>query len=277
MSSPSISVQIIGSGAVRALPERGGPCYLVTIDDRKLLFACGRCAVHTLRRFGAPVESIDEIYITHLHFDHISDLPLMLLLSWNNGRDARIPVFGPKGMDRFLENGVRTAYEADINSRISHGNRVRDKLDWAATEITKEGLVYGNATYRIDALATAHAGLANWNYRITVGGKTIVITSDSEPDQRLVEFCRGADLMLVECSGTKAFYESVAFGGWHITPEDVGQIARDAGVKQVVLKHFVMESFSDDPDVAEKMAETVRGIHAEGEIFAATDGLKFEL
>ena len=277
MSTPSISVQIIGSGAVRALPHRGGPSYLVTIDGRNLLFDCGRCAVHNLHRFGTPVESIDEVYITHLHFDHICDLPLLLLLSWNNGRESRLPIYGPKGIDPFLEGGVRQAYEADINSRVKHGNRVREKLDWAATEITNEGLVYENATYRVETIATAHAGLANWNFRITVGDKIVVITSDSEPDQRLVEFCRHADLLLVECSGTKAFYESVAFGGWHITPEDVGQIARDAGVKQVVLKHFVMESFSDDPDVAGKMAETVRSIHPDGEILAATDGLKLDL
>lgn len=277
MSALPLSVQVIGSGAVRALPDRGGPSYLVTIDGRRLLFDVGRCAVHNLHRFGTPVESIDEVYITHLHFDHICDLPLLMLLSWNNGREARLPVYGPKGIAAFLESGVRQAYEADINSRIKHGNRVREKLDWAATEITHEGLVYENASYRIETLATAHAGLANWNFRITVGDRIVVITSDSEPDPRLVEFCRGADLMLVECSGTKAFYESVAFGGWHITPEDIGRIARDAGVRQVVLKHFVMESFSDDPDVAEKMAETVRGIHPEAEVVAATDGLTFDL
>lgn len=277
MSSPTVSVQVIGSGAVRALPERGGPCYLVTIDDRQLLFDCGRCAVHNLHRLGTPVESIDEVYLTHLHFDHICDLPLLLLLSWNNGREGRLPIFGPRGTSHFLETGVRQAYVDDVNSRISHGNRVRDNLDWAATEITSEGLVYGNSQYQIEALATAHAGLANWNYRITIGDKVVVITSDSEPDQRLVEFCRDADLLLIECSGTKAFYESVAFGGWHITPEDVGQIARDAGAKQVVLKHFVMESFTEDPHVAESMAQTVRGIHPEGKIFAATDGLRFEL
>jgi ribonuclease Z len=277
MSTPPISVQIIGSGAVRALPDRGGPCYLLTIGDQRLLFDCGRCAVHNLHRFGTPVESVDQIYLTHLHFDHICDLPLLLLLSWNNGRDFRIPIYGPRGIDHFLENGVRTAYQADIDSRIAHGNRVREKLDWAATEITAPGLVHENATYRVETLPTAHAGLANWNFRITIGDKVVVITSDSEPDQRLVDFCRDADVLFIECSGTKAFYDSVAFGGWHITPEDVGQIARDAGAKQVVLKHFVIESFSDDPNIAESMAETVRGIYPAGQIHAATDGLKFDL
>lgn len=277
MSKPPLSVVVAGSGAVRALPDRGGPCFLVKIGDENLVFDCGRSAVHNMSRMGFPVESISKIFITHLHFDHISDLPLLLLLSWNNGRDIRIPIFGPTGLSHFLENAVRHAYVDDINSRITHGNRQREKLDWALTEISREGLCFECDTYRIETLATAHAGLRNYNFKITTADKIVVITSDSEPDSRLVDFCRNADLLLVECSGTKAFYDSVAFGGWHLTPEDVGQLARDAQVKQVVLKHFVIESFSADPNIAESMADTVRQIHPQGEIFVGTDGLRFDL
>ena len=277
MSSLPVSVTVVGSGAVRALPHRGGPCYLVKIGERNLLFDCGRIAVHNLSRFGCAVEAVDEVYITHLHFDHICDLPLLLLLSWNNGRDRRLPLFGPQGLDHFLETGVRQAYVDDINSRISHGNRVREKLDWQVTEIFRNGPVHQTSDYGIEALATAHAGLRNYSYKITTADHVIVITSDSEPDPRLVEFCRGADLLLIECSGTHAFYESKAFGGWHIAPEDVGRIARDAGVKRVVLKHFVIESFTDDPQVVESMAKTVRQILPLGEVFVGTDGLKFDL
>jgi len=277
MPTLPISVVVAGSGAVRALPDRGGPCYLVKIGDEKLVFDCGRSAVHNMCRMGFPVEEISRVFITHLHFDHISDLPLLLLLSWNNGRDIRLPIIGPQGLHHFLENGVRAAYVDDINSRIKHGNRERGKLDWALTEITRDGLCLETDAYKVAALATAHAGLRNYSYKITTADKIIVITSDSEPDPRLVEFCRDADLLLVECSGTKAFYDSVAFGGWHLTPEDVGRIARDAAVKKVVLKHFVIESFTADPHIAESMAETVRQLHPECEVFAGADGLRFDL
>ena len=44
-----------------------------------------------------------------------------------------------------------------------------------------------------------------------------------------------------------------------------------------MLKHFVIESFSDDPKIAESMAETVRAIHPDGEIHAGEDGMRFDL
>jgi ribonuclease Z len=277
MAASPIITTIIGSGAVRAHPTRGGASFLVQHAGRNLLFDCGRLAVHNLARFGVPVEKIDAVYITHLHFDHICDLPLLLLLSWNNGRKEHLPVCGPKGIAAFLEHGVRQAYAADIESRMKHSKKQIDGLLWEVTELSAEDVVSETDGMRIDTLITKHAGLLNFNFRLTAPGRKIVIMSDSEPDPRIVEFCRDADLMLVECSGTKEFYATQAWGGWHMTPEDIGRITAEAGVKKVVLKHLVIENFSPDPDISEKMAATVRSLHPTGEVVVAADGLRFEL
>ena len=269
-----ISVLIAGSGAVRAHPTRGGPCYVVSIDGQTLLFDCGRCAVHNISRFNIPVETVSEVYLTHLHFDHICDLPLLLLLSWNNGRTRTLPIVGPKGIAAFLESGLRQAYAADIKSRIEHSKKDPAHLEWTTTELTRESVVRETEAYKIDTLITKHAGLLNFSYRLTTADKIIVITSDSEPDPRLVDFCRGADLVLIECSGTKEFYASKAWGGWHMTPEDIGRMMREAGAKKVVLKHLVIESFSPDPNISESMAATIRTLHPTGEIVVSQDGMQ---
>ena len=272
-----ISVLVAGSGAVRAHPTRGGPCYVVTIDGKNLLFDCGRCAVHNISRFSIPVETVSAVYITHLHFDHICDLPLLLLLSWNNGRTERMPVYGPKGIAGFLENGLRLAYTNDIKSRQGHGKNT-DYLGWDTTELTQEGVVVETESYTIDTLVTKHGGLLNFNYRIRIADKIVVIMSDSEPDPRIVDFCRGANIVLIECSGTKEFFDTVPWGSWHTTPEQVGQLMRDAGAKKVVLKHLVIESFMDnDPNVSESMAYTIRTVYHDGEIFVGEDGMKFDI
>jgi ribonuclease Z len=275
MKKPSsLSVLVAGSGAVRAHPTRGGPSYVLNIDGQNLLFDCGRCAVHNISRFDIPVETISEVYITHLHFDHICDLPLLLLLSWNNGRTQRMPVYGPKGIESFLENGLRHAYVADIKSRLSHGKNP-DYLEWDTIELVKEGVCREAETHTIDTLITKHGGLLNFSYRITTPDKKIVITSDSEPDPRLIDFCRDADLVLIECSGTKEFYATQDWGGWHMTPEDIGRIVSEAGAKKVVLKHLVIESFSKDPNISESMASVIRSLHPDGEIIVGEDGMKF--
>lgn len=268
-------VMIIGSGAVRAHPERGGTCQVVRIAGRNLLFDCGRCAVHNMSRFGIPVESIDEIYLSHLHFDHVCDLPMFMLLSWNNGRSRKLPIYGPKGTENFMEYGVREAYADDIRSRLMQGKNP-EFLDWNVFEIREEGILREFSGVSITTLQTKHGGLDNHSFRIDSGDTRIVITSDTEPDPRLIEFCTGADLLIIECSGTKAFYETQSWGGWHMAPEDVGQLAREANVSRVVLKHLVIESFSEDPEISERMAETVRSIHTTGEVMVGKDGMQFE-
>ena len=66
------------------------------------------------------------------------------------------------------------------------------------------------------------------------------------------------------------------WGGWHMTPETVADLAKAARVKRVVLKHLVIADWVDDPKIAESMADTVREGY-DGEIFPGRDGLKIEL
>ena len=91
-----------------------------------------------------------------------------------------------------------------------------------------------------------------------------------------MEFCRDADLVLVECSGTQEFLDTVPWGSWHMTPEQIGEVMREAQAKKVVLKHLVIESFKEnDQNVSEEMAKTAQKIYPEGEVIAGTDGMKF--
>lgn len=272
----SPSVTLIGTGAVRAHPTRGGASFLLEIAGEKLLFDCGRLAVHNLNRLGVTTDRIDRVLITHLHFDHLTDLPLLVLLSWVHGRDRSLPVHGPIGIAEFLEYGVRKAFAPDIQSRLDHG-RDPAGLAWEALEMAEEGVLLETPDYTIDTLRTNHAGLLNFSFRIKTASQTIVITSDSEADPRFIEFCRDADLVLIECSGTQDFYDSQQWGTWHMTPEQIGKIANEASIKKLVLKHLVIESFSKDPNISESMAQTIRELHPTGEVLVGADGMTIPL
>lgn len=272
----ALNLTIIGSGAVRVHPDRGGTAACLQWGDRTILIDCGRCAVQNLARFGIPVESVTDILLTHLHFDHVCDLAQLLLLSWNNGRAWRMPIAGPVGTTHFLEHNCRLAYVDDLATRIGKNKKDPDHFEWDVTEIDTDGPVLKADGLRIFAGRTPHTGMEAFNFRIEAGDRRIVVTSDTEWHDGLIEFCRDADLLVIENSGTEEFLKTVPWGGWHMTPERIADLCIRANVKHIVLKHLAIESFVDDPDIGESMAETVRQLTGRP-VEVAQDGRRFDL
>ena len=71
-----------------------------------------------------------------------------------------------------------------------------------------------------------------WHTGFSVGDKCVVFSGDTGPCASIVEVSKGADLLVIECSFPKDL------GPRHCTASDVGEIADDAGVKDVVLMHL---------------------------------------
>ncbi len=269
----TLRVVLLGSGAVRPVPGRDGPAQVVVVDGDPLLLDCGRGAATGLRRAGIPPETVHTVFLTHLHFDHVSDLAYFILTTWVIGREREVALFGPPGTKKFIETSVRGAYEEDLRSRFGHG-RSRLGLDAKVTEIGKEGEVLVTDAYRVVARPVEHGGMPNLAYRVEAPKGVVVVLGDVARGQDLTEFVRGADVLLCECSGTKEFLEhpSRPWGAWHMTPADVARLASGAGVKRVVLKHFVME----DESAIASLGEAVREGFA-GEVIVGEDGMEIPL
>ena len=130
--------------------------------------------------------------------------------------------------------------------------------------------------YQISSTFIDHAGIPTLAYRINVGNKRIVITGDGIPDEKFPEFCHGADLLSIECSGTSEFLDQQAWGSWHIGPADIAQIASEAGIKIVIIKHLVIEDITGDRTIGNSMAKQIQS-HYSGEVIVAEDGLTINL
>jgi len=269
----SMSVVLLGTGAVRPVPGREGPAQVVDIDGEVLLFDCGRGAVTGLRRAGLPPEQVNKVFLTHLHFDHVSDLPYLVLTTWVIGREREVELYGPPGTGQFVDLAVRGAYAEDIRTRFAHG-RSDFGLNTKVTEVTENAVVLETERYSVRATSLAHADMHNLGYRVESAEGVVVVFGDVDRRQDLAGFVRGADLLLCECSGTREFLQhpSRPWGTWHMTPADVAGLARRAGVKKVVLKHFVME---DEESIA-RIGELVREGFA-GETIVGEDGMEISL
>ncbi|MDP6779140.1 MAG: MBL fold metallo-hydrolase [Candidatus Latescibacteria bacterium] len=271
----TIRFTMLGSGAVRDNPRRAGPSQILQVADQTLMFDCGRSAATSLAVAGGACEDIDRLFLTHLHFDHVVDLPYIAFTGWVKGRKARLGIHGPVGTADFVTRIIRPPFEQDIESRVGHGKDL-ESLDPEVFEVDGEGEFLVNNGYRVSAARVDHAGMPALVYRVDAGGHRVVITGDGKPDERFIDFCRGADLLAVECSGTPEFLATQPWGHWHLRPADIARIASEADVKRVMIKHLVIEDITGDRTAPYRMAEQIREGYS-GEVLVAEDGMVVDI
>ncbi|MDP7620259.1 MAG: MBL fold metallo-hydrolase [Dehalococcoidia bacterium] len=267
----TIRFTMLGSGAVRDNPRRAGPSQILQVGDQTLMFDCGRSAATSLAAAGGACEAIDRLFLTHLHFDHVVDLPYIVFTGWVKGREARLGIHGPVGTGDFVSRIIRPPFEQDIDSRVGHGKDL-ESLDPDVSEVAGAGEFLVDDGYRVSAAPVDHANMPALVYRVDAGDRRVVITGDGKPDEGFTDFCRGADLLAVECSGTPEFLAEQPWGHWHLRPADIARIATEAEVKRVMIKHLVIEDITGDRTAPYRMAEQVRQGYG-GEVIVAEDGL----
>ena len=266
---------MLGSGAVRDNPNRGGPSQILTVGDEVWMFDCGRSASTNLARAGVGCESVDRLFLTHLHFDHIVDVPYLVFVGWVKVRKSRLKIYGPVGTRDFVERVIRPPFEQDIQSRLGHGKDI-EPLDPEVIEVEKAGEFLVEDDFQVYTTYTDHGGIPTLVYRIDSQGKRVVITGDGNPDGDFSEFCRGADLLSIECSGTPEFLAQQPWGSWHIVPADIARIATEAEVKRVMIKHLVIEDITGDLEAVNRMGDQIRE-GFDGEVLVGEDLLTVDL
>ena len=121
----------------------------------------------------------------------------------------------------------------------------------AAHEISQGGLVIQDENVKVTAALVEHPPVRpSFAYRFDCPDRSIVISGDTGPSANLVALARGADVLVHEVMYLPAV-ERLASGGAnpkalrahllgsHSTAEQVGRAATAAGVKTLVLSHFV--------------------------------------
>ena len=128
-------------------------------------------------------------------------------------------------------------------------------------------------------------------YRVDYDGKSVVITGDSSETPNLHKFSEGADVLVSEVMNMKVveqmenMFRALGYAGrakifsdirnYHLSTDEVGKLAADAGVKTLILTHLVPAS--DDEDYMNLVFRDEVAKHYDGEIVLAKDGTEFVL
>jgi ribonuclease BN (tRNA processing enzyme) len=226
---------ILGSGTSIPLSDRASPSLALIVDDNPIIFDMGPGALRQLTKAGLDFEKIEQIFITHFHPDHTTDLIHFLFAS-------RLPsivknrkpfvITGPKGLKEFVSS-LQEAYPNWLT--LPSGIMGIEEF-----EIGKTGQKdYGS--FRIIAGPASHTP-HSLGYRIeTKTGKSVVYSGDTGFCEDIVDLAKEADLLILECS----FPDGQEVEG-HLTPSQAGRIAGMANVKQLLLTHFYPECLATD-------------------------------
>jgi ribonuclease BN (tRNA processing enzyme) len=224
---------VLGSGTCVPSIERNAPGYLLEAGGRNALVDCGSGTLLQLARAGRTCMDLDEVFLTHLHPDHISDLlPLVHALTATPGmmREKTLHVVGPKGTGEY--------YECCVLSVLS-------RPETFSLEVFEMQDRYSAGLLDVLASRTVHSG-NSVAFRFECGGRSLVMTGDCDYDDELVRLARGADLLVIDCS----FPEGMKAPG-HLTPRLCGLVADRAGVGRLVLSHIYPSPLRDSDLIAQ--------------------------
>ncbi|MFN4114607.1 MAG: MBL fold metallo-hydrolase [Sphingomonadaceae bacterium] len=253
---------VCGSGSPMPDAERAGPCIAVLAGQRGFVFDAGSGSIRKLGRMGFPMDRLDAAFLTHLHSDHFDGLGELMLQAWMaGGRGSPLPIYGPEGTERVVA-GFIEAYTIDRGYRIAHHGEAVARpggFGGEARIVPMVGagvVIYRSSDVTIRALPVDHAPVDRaLAYRIDYGGRSLVISGDTVKSGDLARFAKGADVLFHEALNPQMIGRigrQLATRGdsdgakimadipdYHASPEEAAEVAREAGVRQLVLYHLV--------------------------------------
>ena len=247
----SLKVTLLGTGTPTPLIDRFGPSTLVQTDKETFLFDCGRGAAQRIWQLQIPLRQVTDLFLTHLHSDHLVGIPDLWLTGWlptnYGGRKTPLRVWGPAGTKEMMTS-LEKAFRADFRIRTEDEKLPPEGYAIIVEEI-KEGVVCDKNGLKITAFDVDHgeAIKPSLGYRIDYARRSVVLSGDTRFFENLIRFSEGADVLIHEVGAAKEelLNSSVAVRriiAHHTTPEEAGKAFSGAKPKLAVYSHLVMVS-----------------------------------
>lgn len=251
---------------------RSNPATLIMINDVPYLVDCGYGVSKQLISAGVALNRVRYIFITHHHSDHNLELGPLFYNAWITGLPVRVDAYGPLGLTQMTRDFFNYL-KFDIDTRIDDEGRADPRTLLTAHDFDKPGLVLTNEDVKVTSCLVRHPPIKQaYAYRFDAKDRSVVISGDTAYAPELAEFAKGADVLVHEVMylpGVEALVRRLPNAkrlrehlmAAHTLPEDVGKIAAQAGVKTLVLSHFVPgdDASITDEQWAEGAHKTFKG------------------
>jgi ribonuclease Z len=299
-----LTVTLLGTSAAVPSVDRNVSGLAMQREGETLLFDCGEGTQRQMMRYGVSF-AFREIFFTHYHADHFLGVTGLLRTLGLQDRTAPVMLYGPRGAAKILGAAVtlgieRNRFDVDIVEVAAGATLARAEYDIAVFETDHRADTIGYALVehprrgrfnpeRARALGIPEGPL--WG-RIHKGeavelpdgtrvepaelvgdsrpGRKVVYTGDTRPCATVVTAAAGADLLVHEATFGEDERERAVETG-HSTAAQAAEVARQAGVRRLVLTHISPRYTRDAPEL---LAEA-RAVFPQSVV--ARDGLSLDV
>lgn len=247
-----LNVTFIGTGSPRIDLNRSGPSVMVEAAGQRFLVDVGPGARERIYVTGGfdLVSDLDHILLTHLHYDHVANVPDIWIAGWLYGRSTALTVQGPTGTERAMGH-IRQAYQWDVNYRIAVGIPASGSV-MNVTDITP-GVIFDKDGVIITAFEVEHLPIdpeteeplgfegLTLGYRFDYKGRSIVISGDTRSTAagEINQISRGVDLLIHETKIPDGAARTAVSLTVHTTPQQAGELFARTRPKMAVYTHII--------------------------------------
>ena len=245
--SGEIGVTLLGTGGGPPVrPDRAGIATLVEVGGDSFLFDAGRSCMERLVRAGLPMDAVSKLFITHLHSDHVIDIPDLMLSPWSAPSARKVPfeVWGPRGT-RDMMLHLQKAFTFDIRMRRDEDEQASPEGIKVIAHDIREGTIYEANGVRVSAFLVDHGPVKPaFGFRVDYAGHSVALSGDTRPSDNLVKHCQGVDVLIHEAVDAEAFrrlnpserlFQAVL--NHHTTPEQAADIFKRTSPRLAVFSH----------------------------------------
>lgn len=265
-------------GGPRVGGERSNPASAIVVDGVPYVVDCGQGVSRQLVSAGIPLNSVRHLFITHMHSDHNLEYGGLVYNAWATGM-KEMQVYAPPTIEPMTKSFF-DYMRFDVETRMADEGRPDLRKMVTTHEISADGLVMQDERVKVTAARNVHPPIHHsFAFRFDTRDRSIVISGDTNYSENVIALAKGADVLAHEIlypPGVDKLLKRVPNAATlrdhliasHTSPEDVGRVAAAAGVKTLVLTHFVP---GDDPAITDAMwSEGVRK-HFSGELIVGRD------
>jgi ribonuclease Z len=269
-----VRVTILGSGDPFVKVAQACASVLIEVGNKErdiFLFDLGAGSLANFNGLKLPVAKTTKLFLTHLHADHVGDIPTLIWSLAKSGRSQPIEVWGPSGETEALgtkayTQHIEAAHAWDMATMEGHPGQGGARTVTTEIPYDKSSVVYDRNGVKISSFPVDHALPGAVGYRIDYNDLAVVFSGDTRPTESIQEACEGGvDLLIHETFPSAEVFARKAgltekdarkvIDKIHTSPTAVGQIFQRAGARMSVLWHFSVDHETVGPAHEQVRAE----------------------